>query len=73
MFLSERGLPQNFIIVTTFSGQSLYKTRPASSSFSLHTQGHGLMGTPGYILQKLSSKLTKIWEWLYTTLKKLIN
>ena len=33
MLLLERGLPQNFIIIRTFSGQSLYKTRPASSSF----------------------------------------
>ena len=36
---------------------------------SLHTQGHGLMGTPGYILLKLSTKITKIWEGVWT-LKK---
>ena len=71
MFLSERGLPQNFIIVRTFFLANLYiRLVPRLPPFSLHIQGHGLMGTPGYILLKLSTKLTEIWEWLYMTLKK---
>jgi len=28
------------------------------------------MGTPGYILLKRPTKLTKIWEWVYISLNK---
>ena len=54
-----------------FSGQPLLKTRPASSSFLPANARSWSNGNPGYILLKLPTKLTKIWEWVYATLKKI--